>query len=778
MNSTNKQLPKELTQLVSWTLSTFGQVIHEQSGQETFDIIESIRKKTKLVRLSSEVKIHKQITQWVDEFSEFDSSLQLEVARGFGLMLELINTCESAYRSFRLQQQTFTLNQSSSVKRMTYVLTAHPTEAKNSRLLEVLKTIQDLLQSALSTDHSQYEEKLKFLVGLAWNLPLAKHAKPQVRDEAAAIYSAILKESILDQWILLYQSHQPIYIRTWVGGDKDGHPGVDETTMLQSFAESRKRILLYMNIKLKNCEKSLENFDNKKSVQQIQLRIRRLARNMRGLNLMGWGDGRKVKRFHKELQHLNSTYKSSFSMECFYLKQMTHLLELLPGLVVPLELREDSEIVAQAQKGSPKDYAITRMLISLEKISRSVPTQWYAKGFILSMCMNKNDLSHGVELVKKLIPDLDLPVVPLFENEEALLNGPNTLKLFLSQKSYRQIVKKNWHNSLEVMVGYSDSSKENGSLRSRYLIESSLKKMEKTLKKLSVEPIFFHGSGGSVARGGGSLEDQVSWWPQSARRRFKATIQGEMIARSFSSPEVFSRQAEKILSLPQNSTRPMPPSLKKALEDFSLKTRDAYRERVGTEDFMQLVALSTPYNYLKHLKIGSRPSSRKKHLSLKNLRAIPWILCWTQTRVLFPAWWGLGTAWSQTTLKEKSQLKKVYNNSPMFRSYIHLMGFTLAKVSLGAWQSYLEQSDILEEDKKHYFKLFQQELKVSKSCIQFITGKSDLLWYRPWLSRSIELRTPIIHPLNALQIVALKSQNHRLLRETVTGIASGMLTTG
>ena len=114
----------------------------------------------------------------------------------------------------------------------------------------------------------------------------------------------------------------------------------------------------------------------------------------------------------------------------------------------------------------------------------------------------------------------------------------------------------------------------------------------------------------------------------------------------------------------------------------------------------------------------------------------------------------------------------------MFRSYIHLMGFTLSEISIATWKSYLSQSDMPENEKNMYYDLFKEELSLSQQCVKSLTGKNNLLWYRPWLEKSIELRTPIIHPLNALQIIALKSKNHRLLRETVTGIASGMMTTG
>lgn len=772
-----RTLPKELTTMVNWSVTLLGEVIKDQAGNKTYLAVEALRKRTKETQDASPEKVHAIMHEMTRELYKLPSPMQHDVAHAFGMMLELINACEAAYRSFRLKSYPAKDLSDASVERITYVLTAHPTEAKTIELIESFEKIQSVLVESLIEGRDRVEDKLKFWLTMAWKWPMAKHKKPAVVDEANAICTIALKPKIIDRWVQLHQIGVPIYLRTWVGGDKDGHPGVDEIAMRASLNTSRKHLVKYMQSR---CDESLQALSQiPKDYVTVSLisGIKSLKTALQKLKTLENGDGARCQKLAIKLTRVMKVYKQELGVECFYLSQMNSLLEITPALVIPLELREDSEVVAEALK-APNKFAIGRMLQNIQKISGKMPSEWYAKGFILSMCNTLDDLLNGVELMRRIIKAQDLPVVPLFENEGALLAGPDIIRGFAKKQGMKKLVK-GWENALEVMVGYSDSSKENGSLRSRQLIESALFKMEKAIQECGFEARFFHGSGGSVARGGGSIEDQTRWWPKSAQKRFKATIQGEMIARSFASPEVFSRQASKIMAQSSIVPESVPADVRAAVEALALKTRDNYRMMVSDNDFMQVVAESTPYNYLQLLKIGSRPSKRKDGgLSLESLRAIPWILCWTQTRVLFPSWWGLGNAWATSSEAEKSKLKEAYDKSPVFRSYINLMGFTLAKVSLGVWRTYLERSELPREVQDSVYELVHQEYQMAVRCIKDLSGSEELLWYKPWLGASISLRNPLIHPLNALQLVALKNKDHTLLRETVTGIASGMMTTG
>ena len=256
-----------------------------------------------------------------------------------------------------------------------------------------------------------------------------------------------------------------------------------------------------------------------------------------------------------------------------------------------------------------------------------------------------------------------------------------------------------------------------------------------------------------------------------------------MVERSFASPEIAESQLTKIShtasALLAGPSRELATQV---VQKFARGIETAYREAIDSKSFMSMVEEATPYRFLSALKIGSRPtkraSSQKGALAVGSLRAIPWILCWTQTRVLFPTWWGIGRSWKSLSKGEKAELKSEYKNNPLFRSFVHVLGFTLAKVELPVWNFYLEESTLKKSEVDQFKREFGREFSLALHFFKDLTGKSDPLWFRPWLSESIHLRSPMIHPLNLLQILAEKEHDLPLLRIAVTGVASGMLTTG
>jgi phosphoenolpyruvate carboxylase len=204
-------------------------------------------------------------------------------------------------------------------------------------------------------------------------------------------------------------------------------------------------------------------------------------------------------------------------------------------------------------------------------------------------------------------------------------------------------------------------------------------------------------------------------------------------------------------------------------------TRVEYERKVTNPDFLDLIKRATLYPYLHELKIGSRPSKRKSFSGVQDLRAIPWVLCWTQNRALFLNWWGLGSAWDQLSAQEKNEIKRLYHSNDSFINvFLKQLAFSLAKVELSVWSLQLK---ILANDEKEFEEWDTEFCKTLKAFLE-ITDETNLLWFRPWLGESIYLRSALIYPLNLIQIIAIQRKDKKLLRATVTGIASGMLTTG
>jgi len=205
---------------------------------------------------------------------------------------------------------------------------------------------------------------------------------------------------------------------------------------------------------------------------------------------------------------------------------------------------------------------------------------------------------------------------------------------------------------------------------------------------------------------------------------------------------------------------------------------ESYRAKIHEADFLRVVGAATPYAHLSALKIGSRPIRRTTEISVEGLRAIPWVLCWTQTRVLFQTWWGVGTAWRNASPMRRAALSRAFQEEPVFASYVKALAFTLAKVELPLWRLYLDESGLAPEIQERFYASFTAEMESAAELVRVVTGEDDPLWFKPWLGASIRLRSPIIHLLNLLQLLALESGDMVLFRVTAAGISAGMMTTG
>lgn len=771
--SQRTEISRELQNQVSWAVAILGKAIQQEYGRDIYQKIESSRKKMKTIRGGDPDQVFHTLSQEMRKYQKLNNKQIHQICNGFSLMLEVINRCEMAYRTHRLKNNVVE-EPKKKPHAIVFVMTAHPTEARSPQLLGLFESIQQILVESLDKGLKTFEEELYHFMLLALRISLAVGTKPSVKDEANNVYSYILHDRILEKIIDFSFRDINVSLRSWVGGDKDGHPGVDEKTMVTSLNLSRYRLVEFTARKISKALSFVALLEDDSAIH-LQTQMEFCLHQLMSLKNIKRSDGLRISEFKKSFHLLIKNYKNSLHVLAPELKQVEQLIWIFPALVVPLEVREDSAVVKEALKN---EQAINRMLTTLKEVSKGLDPKWYVRGFVLSMVMDANDVLNGIKLVKRSLGGYNIPVVPLFENEQALSSAVEILSTVL--KSDAKIVQKHqshWGGRYEVMVGYSDSSKENGVLPSRLMISTALKKIEKNLQELSLTPVFFHGSGGSIERGGGSLKEQTGWWPKSAINIYKATIQGEMVARNFASEEILGRQVQIILEQ-LGTFKTKGSTQNKVLKVFADKIRKNYSEKVQDEEFLSIIEFATPYKFLHHLKIGSRPTKRSSGTIKNNLRAIPWILCWTQTRTLFPTWWGVGSAWEELSSAHKKDLKLAFSHNPVFTSYVKALGFTLAKIELGVWKTYLVNSNISAELREKTYLEFCREVEKTKSFFSYVTGNKDFLWFRPWLQQSINLRSSMIHPLNICQLEALRRSDMDLLRSSVTGIACGMMTTG
>ncbi|MBT3584596.1 MAG: phosphoenolpyruvate carboxylase, partial [Halobacteriovoraceae bacterium] len=709
-----------------------------------------------------------------------NSKRRHQVAHAFTLMMEIINACEASYRTFRLRESKSEKDLQKQDGMLIYVLTAHPTEARTPQNIDLFHRIQNIMLRILekSGEQEYLLSLIKHNLKLAWILPITRHEKPQVVDEAKHIFSIIMRPDVFNTLLRANRDLGTVRVRTWVGGDKDGHPGVDEKVMKACLQASRDHFVEAILRLMGTIEKDIAYLDNKK----INLQLKEFNQCLKGITTLRANDYQHVEALNKQIEKFSVVYQTIVGADNPRLRKLKSIIELFPGLVIPIEIREDSEIIKQALN-SDRPLAIERMLTSLKEICGADKLRNYAQGMIISMCESYGDVLNAMALLKRSVGNLSIPVIPLFETAQALEDSSQIVAQMLANKTYCKQIKNKWNNRLEIMLGYSDSSKGMGVLASRLGIARTMRSLDLLINKSSIQPIFFHGSGGSVGRGGGSVQEQTSWWPKSALQIYKATIQGEMVERNFSSSEVTLSGVNKILSnLDQVKSKKGELKLSSVVESFAKIVELEYVRKINDNEFFKMVESATPYSYLNVLKLGSRPSKRAKEASLdfNSTRAIPWVLCWTQTRTLFPTWWGVGTAWKnyKKDSAKSAAIKSSYKSSAIFSSFVRVLGFTLSKVDLNIFQLYLSKSNLSSAQQEQALEDFQVEYKLACQFVIALSGDKNLLWFKPWLNDSIELRSSMIHPLNILQIIGNKTQDLDLVRKSVAGISSGMMTTG
>src|SRR5262249_9023629 len=303
----------------------------------------------------------------------------------------------------------------------------------------------------------------------------------------------------------------------------------------------------------------------------------------------------------------------------------------------------------------------------------------------------------------------------------------------------------------------------------------------------------FHGRGETVARGGGPAQQAIFALPSGGvKGRYKATEQGEALDQKYGRPELALRTLELTIGGAPLHTldahEKAPPDVEqKYIELFdkmAVTGRRVYRGLVWENPhFADFFFAATPYEEIAQLPIGSRPS--KRHAGgLDALRAIPWVFAWTQTRVILPAWYGVGSALEEAGLVEggAAELTQMYRSWPFFRTVLDNVEMVMAKTDLGIGERYAELAP--EEARKKIWPSIAAEHDRTKRWIKLVTGDRALLERNPTLKRSIQLRNPYVDPLNLMQAELVRKKRKgnadtaRPLLLTLNGIAAGMRNTG
>ncbi|MFO1539122.1 MAG: phosphoenolpyruvate carboxylase, partial [Chloroflexota bacterium] len=427
--------------------------------------------------------------------------------------------------------------------------------------------------------------------------------------------------------------------------------------------------------------------------------------------------------------------------------------------------------------------------------------------YVISFTRGPQDVLDVLALAGRAgVPAPVLDIVPLFESADALVACGPILDALLADPAYRAHLAARGDRQ-EVMLGYSDSTKESGTLAASWMLYRAQEMLAAVAERQGVELTIFHGRGGAIGRGGGPMSRAILASPPGAiGGRLKLTEQGEVIAARYANPAVALRHLELLAnavllaSSPRHEARARAAEVAGApiLADLAERSRRAFRATVGEDPrFEAFFRAATPIEELAGLTIGSRPAARgaagrRPAVTMATLRAIPWVFAWSQSRLNLPGWSGVGSAiagWvAENGPDAHAGLAALYRDWPFFATVLDTVELSLAKADLAVAERYAGLAE--PGDAASIWPGLRDELRRTEAAILTITGRTRLLDSMPELQRSIDLRNPYVDSLSELQVRLLGAHRAlpaddpgrapllRLVHLTVSGVAAGLQNTG
>ncbi|QYR16421.1 phosphoenolpyruvate carboxylase [Corynebacterium glutamicum] len=425
---------------------------------------------------------------------------------------------------------------------------------------------------------------------------------------------------------------------------------------------------------------------------------------------------------------------------------------------------------------------------------------------IISMASSVTDVLEPMVLLKEfgLIaangdnPRGTVDVIPLFETIEDLQAGAGILDELWKIDLYRNYLLQR-DNVQEVMLGYSDSNKDGGYFSANWALYDAELQLVELCRSAGVKLRLFHGRGGTVGRGGGPSYDAILAQPRGAvQGSVRITEQGEIISAKYGNPETARRNLEALVSatleaslldVSELTDHQRAYDIMSEISELSLKK---YASLVHEDQgFIDYFTQSTPLQEIGSLNIGSRPSSRKQTSSVEDLRAIPWVLSWSQSRVMLPGWFGVGTALEQWIGKGEqatqriAELQTLNESWPFFTSVLDNMAQVMSKAELRLAKLY---ADLIpdREVAERVYSVIREEYFLTKKMFCVITGSDDLLDDNPLLARSVQRRYPYLLPLNVIQVEMMRryrkgdqsEQVSRNIQLTMNGLSTALRNSG
>jgi phosphoenolpyruvate carboxylase len=883
-----------------------GEALVRQRGQELLDLVEEVRSLGKSARRGGSAQAAENLNELL---AKLETAEVIPLVRAFTTYFYLANVAEQVHRIEEMASDDRYLRQTVDrildshldqellddiVSRFEVrpVFTAHPTEAARRSILtkrgEVAELINRRLQATNPDEIDLIDRRSSELIDQIWQTDELRTERPTVVDEArsALYYLVALAEDVLPQLteIIDAQLHRlspgtqvaPLRFGTWVGGDRDGNPGVTPETTLETLALQHDRglTLLIEWIEELSVELSMsgelthpgEEFvasletdrqhlpdvwqrerdrtaDAPYRLKCSYIHARLINTRARIKSSAAHSPGRDYAHPSQLIDELD-VIADSLSHSRGHLiaggavAKVRRAVTLLGFQIAILDIRQHSARHTQATtelfdrvgidfdamsddeklKTLSAELAGTRPLSgpttalsddsaetlatfhSIREAQRRYGRQ-VIESYIISMTESPAHVLEAAVLAREAgLLDLGqdtaaIGFVPLVETIEDLRSSGELLDALLGDPNYRKVVSLRG-NSQEVMLGYSDSNKVGGITASQWEIYKAQRVMRNIAEKHGVRLTLFHGRGGTIGRGGGPTHAAILAQPfGTVDGTIKITEQGEVISEKYGNPEIAARNLElmvasvlesSLLHRQSRRSRETLDSWTEAMDCFASEAFDSYRKLATNPSLVPYFLSSTPVEELGKMNIGSRPTRRPGGMGgIDDLRAIPWVFGWTQTRQIVPGWFGVGSGLRQARAAGYGDLLlRMVEEWSFMGTFVSNVEMTLFKTDLEISGSYVKE--LVDPEHRGLLDVIREEYETTIEEVLAIKGASELLEDSTLLQRTLSVRDIYLDPINYLQVSLLarnrageeSAELDRALLLTVNGIAAGMRNTG
>ena len=729
------------------------------------------------------------------------------------------------------------------------VLTAHPTESRRRAVVAAITRVGiqlEVIEDPRASGREDREARRRLLeeIDILWRTAQLRSTQIQPLDEVRSVM-AIFDETLFRAVPEIYRDLDtvlsagdaglrppiaPGFIRigSWVGGDRDGNPAVTAEVTVDAMEIQADHVLRGLEAATTRIGRSL-TADSVTTAPDEDLLSRlarvRLADPARFADIEARSHSEQHRQYLlyvaeriratrladtlfaypspadllEELRAVQKSLDASGARRLAYgeLQNLIWQVETFGFHLAELEVRQHSHVhdvaLAELKRGAQRSEQTEEVLATFRAI-KAIQVRYgvdACRRYVVSFTRSAGDISNVFALADAAAGTAGpkLEVVPLFETVEDLRGAPHVLDGMIELEPVRIQLEKT--GRLEVMLGYSDSTKEVGPVSASLALYEAQANLVRWASDQGIRLTLFHGRGGALGRGGGPANRAIrAQAPGSIAGHFKVTEQGEVVFARYSNPAIARRHLEQVASAVLMSSLP---EVEEVAERAGNRFRDlailiehparaAYRGLVESNGFEEWFGRVSPVGELGRLRLGSRPTRRDQSSKLEGLRAIPWVFAWSQMRLNLPGWYGLGSGMAAADLAE---LREAYAEWPLFNVLLDNAEMSLAKTDRRIAERYLELGARIDLSAQV---LSEYDLTVDR--VLAVTGHTRLLENHRVLSWAVELRNPYVDALSHIQLNALEAlrrdpvdehereQLEQVLLVTVNGVAAGLQNTG